>query len=190
MNDIIKLAKEIRDREIKGLEQLIARLEKHRRNGDWTGLCLRILTSGQIGMAFTFPLYFPLIPNEMKYDFIVRAYIHNGNHIPAIRKALRQARRYGSPVFPQDLAQQEVLTIYRSGREPINKAKYRISWTTSRDIATWFWERKSQFKRTSVHIYQGKIKRDKVIAYTHLRGEQEVMQYRNVFDIEDISTQT
>ena len=37
------------------------------------------------------------------------------------------------------------------------------------------------------HIYQAKIKKDKVLAYTDNRNEKEVIQYRNVFDIVDIT---
>ena len=79
----------------------------------------------------------------------------------------------------------EVFTVYRAGEEPIDKAKFRISWTLSEAVALFFLNEYG--KRHASHLYRGKIRREKVIAYTNTRNEEEIMQYRNVFDIEDIT---
>ena len=132
--------------------------------------------------AFTF---FDEVPDKLKYDFAIQAYMHHGDQIPRVREAVRRARRYGKPTFPAELDGVEVFTVYRAGEEPINKAKYRISWTLSEAVALFFL--REYGGRHASNLYRAKIRREKVIAYTNERKEEEIMQYRNVFDIEDIT---
>lgn len=132
--------------------------------------------------AFSF---FEEIPDNMKYDFAIKAYTHHGDSIPSVRKAVRVARKYGVPVLPPEIASKDVITVYRSGEEPINKAKYRISWTTDKEVADFFMY--TYRNRRANHIYKAQIKTKDIIAYTDDRNEREVMQYRKVFNIEDIT---
>lgn len=144
-----ELLNKIREKEAQALLHIMQRLENYRQKCDWDSLCSLLLISGQNGLRIAFPLYYKLIPDNMKYDLVVSAYTHNGDHVHAVRKALRHARRYGSPVFPQELSQQDVFTVYRGGTETIEKAKCRISWTISQDtslvLATTFILRISRF---------------------------------------------
>ena len=144
-----------------------------------------------------------------KYDFAIDAYIYNkGYKIPMIRNAIRHLRKYGKPELPSRIASKKIITVYRFGLEDINEARDRISWTLSQRVAMWFMERYvhrnigiceygvgglcTTFTYQNdgrLHLYQGKIKRDKIIAYTNSRTEFEIMQNRSVHDIIDISPQ-
>lgn len=126
--------------------------------------------------------FYDKVPDELKYNFAIEAYGNHGDSIPAVRKAVRSARKYGAPTLPDEIAKQEVITIYRAGEEPPRLAPYRISWTTDFDIALFFLEKWQG--RHANYLYQGKIKTADIIAYTDDRNEAEVMQYRKVFDIE------
>ena len=128
--------------------------------------------------------FYKEVPDSMKYDFAISAYIDHGDSIPAVRKAVRSARKYGAPSFPKDLEVLEVFTVYRAGEEPIDKAKYRISWTLNKETALFFLNKYGG--RHASHLYRAKIRREDVIAYSNDREEEEIMQYRKVYDIEEI----
>lgn len=125
------------------------------------------------------------IPDRLKYNFAVDAYVHHGDSVPAVRAAVRNALKYGKPKLPQSIAKKDVITVYRAGEEPIEKAKYRISWTTKRKVAEWFFY---EYSKRACHLYRAQIKTEDIIAYTNCRKENEVMQYRKVFNIEEITT--
>ena len=40
------------------------------------------------------------------------------------------------------------IEVYRAGVEPLDKAAYRISWTTSLDVARWFYDRAATLRWT------------------------------------------
>ena len=128
--------------------------------------------------------YFSEIPDDLKYRFAIDAYIHHGDSIPAVRKAVRSALRYGKPDLPKELAVQEEIVVYRAGEEPIQKAKYRISWTTDKEVALFFHNEWNN--RHANHLYQARIKTKHIIGYTDEREEKEVLQYRRVYDIKEI----
>lgn len=125
------------------------------------------------------------VPDELKYEFAIHAYSHHGDSIPKVRKAVRSALKYGKPIFPPEIQNAEEITVYRAGEEPIQKAKYRISWTTDINTALFFLNTYNM--RHAQHLYQAKIKPCKVIAYYNDRDESEIMQYGNVYDIVDIT---
>ena len=125
------------------------------------------------------------IPDNLKYEFCTQAYINHGDSLPAVRKAVREALKYGRPELPEELKQAQEITVYRAGEEPPEKAKYRISWTTDKTVAEFFLN--TYIGRHATHLYRGKIKPCHIIAYTNDRNEKEIMQYRHVFNIEDIS---
>ena len=102
-----------------------------------------------------------------------------------MRKAVRGALKYGRPTLPEELKGVDAITIYRAGEEPLEKSKYRISWTVSKDIALFFLNEWSS--RHANFLYRGKIRPEHIIAYCNEREEKEVMQYGHVYDIEDIT---
>lgn len=108
--------------------------------------------------------YYEQIPDNLKYDFAISSYMHHGDRIPAVRKAVRNARKYGAPVLPPDIASKEVITIYRAGEEDITKCKYRISWSTDKDTALFFLN--TYGGRHANYLYKGHIKPADIIAYT------------------------
>lgn len=155
----------------------------HRNRGEWEQFITTALSIYEVmPLAFSF---YEEVPDSMKYDFAVSAYINHGDSIPAVRKAIRGARRYGEPDLPPELAAQEAITVYRAGEEPIAKAPCRISWTTSRETALFFL--REYIGRHATHLYRAKIKPERVIAYTNARNEKEILQYRGVYDIEEIT---
>lgn len=125
---------------------------------------------------------FEELPDCLKYTAIIRAYLENDGHkIPAIRKKVRELKKYGKPDLPEWIKSQKEITIYRAGEEPIEKAKYRISWTTDLEEAKRILNRQWN---TAKYLYKGVIRTDKIITYTNEADEHEVMQYRNVRNIE------
>ena len=147
---------------------------------DWQGVVDTALSNWE-GLPLAFSFY-DNIPDKLKYDFATQAYTHHGDNVPTVRKAVRGALKYGKPTLPEELAAQEEITVYRAGKEPPEKAKYRISWTTELQVALFFLKR----GRHSIHLYKGKIKPEHIIAYTDDRSEKEIMQYRHVYDIEEL----
>ena len=148
-----------------------------------------------VNRATCWPEFYPLtfkffddIPDEkLKYEFAFCAYGHRGDHVPIVRHAVRKCAKFKKENLPEEyrlpeeLKKAESITVYRAGEEPIENARYRISWTTSKETAEWFlykWR-----GRHAQNLYQGTIKPDKVIAYTNDRKESEILQYANVRDI-------
>ena len=161
-------------------------LMESRRAGDWNAFITRALACYEVmPEAFSF---FDEVPDELKYQFAIDAYMHHGDSIPAVRKAVRNALKWGRPELPKEIADAQEITVYRAGEEPIDKAKYRISWTTDKSVAEFFLS--AYIGRHASHLYKGKIKPEHIICYTNDRKEQEIMQYRHVYDIEDITEAT
>lgn len=129
--------------------------------------------------------YFDEIPDELKYNFAIEAYTNHGDAVPAVRHAVRNAKKYGRPNLPAAMAAADHITIYRAGEEIITKCKYRISWTTNKDTALFFLN--TYAGRHASHLYKAKIKPADIIAYTNDRKESEIMQYMKVYDIEEIT---
>ena len=109
--------------------------------------------------------------------------------MPIVRNYVRQARKY-APIekrIPAEMIGLSEIEVYRAGEESLNRAAYRISWTTSLDVAKWFYDRAAARSQPQRHIYKGVIKPEKIIWYTDGRQEKEVMQYnsvRNIIEIE------
>ena len=108
--------------------------------------------------------------------------------MPIVRKYVRQARKY-APIeerIPAEMIGLPEIEIYRAGAEPLDKAAYRISWTTSLDVAKWFHDRAVARLQPQRHIYKGVIKPEKIIWYTDDRQEKEVMQYNSVKNVVEL----
>ena len=85
---------------------------------------------------------------------------------------------------PEELEHIDPLTVYRATPSSIDqKIGTELSWTTSKDVAVWFYQRLLGDK----HLYKATIFKDKIIAYTNCRNEFEVLQHRGVKNIEEVS---
>lgn len=173
----------IKQNQIEQAKRFAPQLMEHRSKGEWEKFISLALSIWEL-MPTAFN-YYDEVPDSMKYEFAIRAYIHHGDRIPAVRKAVRSARRYGQPALPDELKSRDTITIYRAGEEPIEKAPYRISWTT--EIAIAFFFLSEYIGKHATHLYKGVIRTKDIIAYTDDRNEREVMQYRKVYDLEDIT---
>lgn len=156
-------------------------LMKYYRLGKWQEFIdLTLSVPELMPIAFDCGVY-DAVPDELKYQFAIDAYIHHGDEIPVVRKAVREAARYGKAALPAELASRDAITVYRAGEEDITKAKYRISWTTDIKIAMFFL---TEYRgRHARFLYCGRIRPADIIAYCDDREEKEVMQYGKVFNI-------
>lgn len=154
---------------------------------DWERVSSLIVLNPNI-MAEGLELVYRRLPDEYRYSIPTQCYTHNGDRMPIIRKYVRQARKY-APIeerIPAEMIALPELQVYRVGEESLDMAMYRISWTTSLDVAKWFYDRAVVRQQPQRHIYKGIIKPEKIICYTNDRQEQEVMQYNSVKDIVEI----
>lgn len=136
-------------------------------------------------------LYEDILSPEDKCRIALFHFSDKGDAYPVIRKYVRASIKYRPKNWRDDLPESvrnlDTFTVYRAGVEPIGKAQYSMSWTLSRDVAEWFAERQEYFGWGKSHLYKGVISADKVIAYLNGRYEFEIVQYRNVRQIEEIA---
>ena len=168
---------------------LMEMLETHRTAADWKGLC-DCITSYPEWMHVTFVTYYDIIPTEYRYDFLIECHVYGGDKLSAVRKEMRKIRMLRPPVLPPELDGQDVITVYRAGDEPIEKAAYRLSWTISKEKAQWFMTYSGYHKYSDMHLYEGTIERNKVLVYTDQRDEKEIIQYGSVKNIKEIGHMT
>lgn len=132
-----------------------------------------------------------LLPKDLKCRIAIYHYVHHGDLSPIIRKyvcvALPYRPKNWRDALPETVRELDSFVVYRAGSEPIEKAKYSISWTLLLDTAKWFAARhKHYFPDQEQHLYRGTISADKVIAYLDDCNEFEIVQYRNVKDVEEL----
>ena len=154
---------------------------------DWEKVASLIILNPDI-MEDGLQRVYPLLPDEYKFSIPTECQTHNGGRMPIVRKYVRQARKY-APIeerIPAEMIGLPEIEIYRAGAEPLDKAAYRISWTTSLDVAKWFHDRAVARLQPQRHIYKGVIKPEKIIWYTDDRQEKEVMQYNSVKNIVEL----
>ncbi len=181
--DFDEIVKEVRKQQEEHTQKGLVLLEEAYKNKDWEKLCDLVgVFPGTIPWAFD--LYYEDMPIEYRRDFVIGCYSHVGDGVPGCRKALRSLPKNGINELPEQYRNTPFIYVYRGGEEEITKAKYRISWTLDQDTAYSFL--KKAYKKTSMHLYKGKIKPEDVIAYSNDRNEFEVMQYGKVYDIEQI----
>ena len=163
-------------------ENYFPKLLEYRAAGKWKDFIdTALLVYEVMPDAFT---YYDEVPDNLKYEFAISAYIHHGDSLPIVRKAVRGAAKYGKAELPPELQAQETITVYRAGEEELTKCKYRLSWTADINVALFFLN-EYQHKHAN-HLFKGKIKTADIIAYVDDREEKEVIQYRKVFDIVEI----
>ena len=165
------------------MPRLIEADERH----DWEKVCDLIMLTPEI-MSAGLKYVYDHLPDDLKFTLPVECYAQNGDRMPVVRKYVRQARKY-APIekrIPPELQKKSVVEIYRAGDEPIELAKYRISWTTDLKVAQWFYDRALLCEQSPRHLYKGSIKPNQIIWYIDDREEREIMQYGSVHDISEI----
>ena len=160
-------------------------IEQHAQSGEWDKVC-SIIQLRPFIMEEGFELYYDRIPDSMKYEFVTGLFTHNGDHCANIRKALTEVRKYGSPVLPDWMTGKDVITVYRGCGGSIKRVGEGISWSTNRKVAEFFANRCIVKRGVKGHVYEAKLRIEDIIAYTDNREEQEVMQFRKVFDIKEV----
>jgi len=135
-------------------------------------------------------LYEILLPAELKYQLACMHYVNKGDTYPVLRRILRDNRscrpENWRDELPEAVRDNEVFTVYRAGSQTIDKVRYSMSWTLSRDVAEWFADRNDHYGCPEQHIYRATIAADKVIAYLNERNEFEIIQFRNVKNVVEL----
>ena len=164
----------------------LPKILKYAENNEWHKFVdTSLLRPESYGYTFR---YFKEVPDELKYKFAINAYHLNGDKVPAVRAAVRSLRnlpKQYKPKLPAEITNRETITIYRAGEEDITKCKYRISWTTSKEVALFFLNK--YCCRHANHLYRATIRTADIIAYDNDRKEEEILQYGKVYDIEEIT---
>lgn len=178
---------EMANRRVLTYRRLMPQLDEAAKAGDWENVDALITLNPEI-MEDGLKRVYPFLPDEYKFSIPTDCQRHHGDHMPGVRKYVRQAKKY-APIekrIPAEMIALPEIEIYRAGTEPLDKAAYRISWTTSLDVAKWFYDRAVTFRWPQRHIYKGIIKPEKIICYSDGRKEKEVMQYNNVRNIVEL----
>lgn len=162
------------------------------RNGDW--VTVRKIAFYEASMAADVLAFLEdIMPAEVKRKIALEHYTNHGDHYPIIRKHVRNSLKARPENWreslPEVVRNLDSFTVYRAGLETMDRTKYSLSWTLSRDVAEWFANRQKFLYGQLGHIYKATISADKVIAFENDRHEYEIIQYRNVKNIEEIPMQ-
>lgn len=149
-------------------------------SGRWKEFSERVQSIYEV-MPEAFELFYPDMPERYRRDFVIGCYEHHGDSVEACRRAVIELPASGLDELPAELAGKERITVYRAGLEGIDETPDFISWTTSLDVARFF-----QRRHRGGSIYRASIRPCDVIAYNDGRDEYEVLQYRGVFDVEEM----
>lgn len=98
---------------------LMPQLKEVVKNQDWEGVETLLTLSPDI-MAEGLEYAYPYLPDEYKFRIPTDCYTQNGDHMPIVRKYVRQARKY-APIekrIPAEMIPMKEITIYRAGIEP------------------------------------------------------------------------
>ena len=144
---------------------------------------------GDLGLLNRF--YTSFADSAILYDCIIEVYTGHTYRFPKqiIMKAKQIAPNIPDSIRYNDLPRTKEVAIYRATASSPKQAKNEISWTTNKDVAIWFAYRYHEANSDNLpdlHVYQGTIDYDKIIAYYNGRSEFEVMQHRNVRNITEI----
>ena len=161
-------------------------------NGDW--VTVRKIAFYEASMAADVLRFLEdIMPVEVKRKIALEHYTNHGDHYPIIRKHVRNSLKARPENWreslPEAVRNLDSFTVYRAGLEPLDRAKNALSWTLSRDVAEWFANRQRFLYGQTGHIYKATISADKVIAFENDRHEYEIIQYRNVKNVEEIPMQ-
>lgn len=167
----------------KSKAELFKRIQELANAQKWEEFCTIVEVHPEI-MGPAFDLFYNNIPEQYKREFTLECYMYKGDRIAQVRRAIRKLPPAGLTELPKEYSKQKTITIYRAGEEHIEKAKYRLSWTLSKETALFFLN-KYVFRHAN-YLYQADIFPKDVIAYTNERNEKEVIQYRKVFNVKEL----
>ena len=160
------------------------------RSGDWDKVDNIASYNSDMGY-YMIRMYENILPLELKCRIALFHYTDKSDFNPTIRKYVRKAGiirpENWRDMLPSSVQDLDSFVIYRGGGEDINKAAYSLSWTLSQEMAEWFMKRHELTNPAPQHLYRGIISADRVIAYINDREEFEIVQYRGVKKIEEIS---
>lgn len=135
--------------------------------------------------------FYEALPIYDRYWATLDVYVSNGYNFPKnlIFDLMKIRPTDYLRELPLENFDNDEITIYRASTTYIHDEFGKtdlldeLSWTTSIDVASWFFER---YERSgcNAYLYQGKIKKQDIIAYSNSRNEFEVIQFRGVNDIE------
>lgn len=176
--------KEYREYRAKQMTEELSHLYIAMRDKDWDEACSLALLNPWM-YSEIFPC-FDEMPDENKVKLAFGAYVSHGDSASYVRSAVRKcAHLPQTPKLPPDLAKQKTVTVYRAGEEDMAHAKYRLSWTTDKRVAYWF--HNLYWHKHSGHVWQAELTPGDEIAFLTSRNESEVLQYRKVKNIIDIT---
>lgn len=160
-------------------------LSKGIKTGDWSGIMLLGNTDDAL---FALNVAHDRIPPEQLYEITLDVYTNSRIPFTGCKKRIIELRKVRPADYlkelPEELEHIAPLTVYRATPSSIDqKIGTELSWTTSKDVAVWFYQRLLGDK----HLYKATIFKDKIIAYTNCRNEFEVLQHRGVKNIEEVS---
>lgn len=165
------------------MQWFLRQLEWYRQAGAWENYVSHSLLQPVV-MEEAFK-HFDEVPDNLKVDWTIRAYSHNGDHMESVRQAIYALPKYAKPNIPRQYQGKKTITVYRAGEEDIEEAADRISWTTDKRIAFWFY--RLYDKRHANHVWKAEIRPEDAIWYR--TDEAEILQYQKVQSIKDITKQ-
>ena len=181
-----KTHEELCEYEERRINNLLKEMFQCAKNEQWERLS-DLMFLNQDFYGWSFPLFYYRLPDQYKREAAVNAFSGYGSVLPCVRMAIRNLPKFSKCVLPPEIEEKKTLIVYRGGEEPINKAKYRHSWTTKIETAEWYFRRLKIFQKKERHLYRGMIQTKDIITYNNNRNECEVLQYRKVYDITDIT---
>lgn len=162
-------------------------MQKGFQTGDWS----EITMLGNDGEAlYALNLLCDRIPGDQLYEITLDVYTKS--RVPFPKKRILDLRRVRPADYlkelPENLANADPIVIYRATLSgDIAEVKKEISWTTDRNTALFFYGRNIHIGCKDVHLYRGTIEKSKIIAYTNMRNEFEVLQHMSVKNIEEVT---
>ena len=168
----------------------ILKAEEAMLRGEWKSMQGYIFGDAETG-AIVLQIGKNMIPGPIQYQIAIDLYTDKGDMFSEMIDIVKHGREYRpedwNKEMPECVRDETTFTVYRAGQESINAAAESASWTLWRDVAEWFAERHEYFRQGKQHLYKATISADDVIAYTNGRSEFEIVQYRGVRNIEEIS---
>lgn len=129
--------------------------------------------------------FYKEVPEELRADWIMKCYMIYGENLHSMHRAIQEVRRYKSPRLPKAWKDEMYIPVYRVGPEEIDRAKYGLSWTTDQEaVFRLYTESENQ---EGLHVWKGYIRPRSIIAYMTISGRPEVVQFKKVKGITEIT---
>ena len=179
----------IEDKDEYRLYYRILKAEEAMLNGEWDSIRSFSFGEAEAG-AIVLKIGQRIIPKPIQYQIAISLYTDKGDMYDEIVDIVKNGRQHRpndwDKEMPECVRKENTFTVYRAGKESIDKAADSLSWTLWRDVAEWFAERHEHYGQEKQHLYKATISADDVIAFTNSRREFEIIQYRGVKDIEEL----